>query len=252
MTGWRGGRERSPVEEAPSAVPKPAPRNTRPPRGAAPGVIETVGIVGAGKVGTVLARLALAAGFRVLISGSGSPDRIALIVDVLAHGAQPRTTAEVIAGADVVILALPLGKVRTLPAAALGGKLVIDALNYWEPVDGLLPEFAETTRSTSEHVRDDLPGARLVKAFSHLGYHDLDERGRAAGAPDRVALAVAGDDASAVAEVAQLVDALGFDPVEAGPLAAGIAFQAGTPAFGVPMSAAELRQALASVPQRVE
>ena len=205
----------------------------------------TVGILGAGKVGTVLARLALAAGHRVLISASGSADRIALIVDVLAPGAEALTTPEVIAGSDAVILALPLGKVRTLPTAALTGKLVIDAANHWEPVDGPLPEFTEDPRGTSEIVASLLPGARVVKAFSHLGYHDLDERGLPAGSPGRVALAIAGDDPADTAVVAALVDELGFDPVLTGPLETGRAFQSHTPAFGYPLSAAELRAARA-------
>lgn len=206
----------------------------------------TIGILGAGKVGTVLARLALAAGHRVLISASGSADRIALIVDVLAPGAEARTTPEVIAEADAVILALPLGKVRTLPAADLVGKLVVDAANHWEPVDGPLPEFTRDPRGTSEVVAELLPGARVVKAFSHLGYHDLDERGMPAGSPSRVALAVAGDDPADVAIVAALIDELGFDPVPTGDLASGRTFQAHTPAFGYPLTAAELRAALAS------
>lgn len=206
----------------------------------------TIGILGAGKVGTVLARLALAAGHRVLISASGSADRIALIVDVLAPGAEARTTPEVIAEADAVILALPLGKVRTLPAAELVGKLVVDAANHWEPVDGPLPEFTRDPRGTSEVVAELLPGARVVKAFSHLGYHDLDERGMPSGAPSRVALAVAGDDPADVATVAALIDELGFDPVPTGDLASGRTFQAHTPAFGYPLTAAELRAALAS------
>lgn len=205
-----------------------------------------IGILGAGKVGTVLARLALAAGFRVLISSSGSAERIALIVDVLAPGAEPRTTAEVIDEADVVILALPLGKVRTLPADALAGKLVIDTTNHWEPVDGPLPEFTDDPRGTSEIVAGMLPGARVVKAFSHLGYHDLDERGRPAGTPDRVALAIAGDDTEAVARVADLVDAFGFEPVVTGDLATGRRFQAHTPAFGYPLTPDELRTAVSS------
>jgi predicted dinucleotide-binding enzyme len=206
----------------------------------------TIGILGAGKVGTVLARLAVAAGHRVLISGSGSADRIALIVDVLAPGAEARTTPEVVEGADVVILALPLGKVRSLPADALAGKLVIDAANHWEPVDGPLPEFTEDPRGTSEIVASLLPGARVVKAFSHLGYHDLDERGQPAGTPGRVALAIAGDVDADVATVAALVDAWGFDPVRTGDLASGRAFQSHTPAFGYPLAADELRAAIAA------
>jgi predicted dinucleotide-binding enzyme len=206
----------------------------------------TVGILGAGKVGTVLARLAVAAGHRVLISGSGSADRIALIVDVLAPGAEALTTPEVIAGAETIILALPLGKVRTLPAEALAGKLVIDAANHWEPVDGPLPEFTQDSRGTSEIVASVLPGARVVKAFSHLGYHDLDERGLPSGSPARVALAIAGDAPADVATVAALVDALGFDPVLTGDLASGRAFQSHTPAFGYPLTREELRAALQS------
>lgn len=204
----------------------------------------TIGILGAGKVGTVLARLALAAGHRVLISASGSADRIALIVEVLAPGASAVTTPEAIAGADAVILALPLGKVRTLPAAALAGKLVIDAANHWEPVDGPLPEFTDDPRGTSEVVASLLPGARVVKAFSHLGYHDLDERGAPAGAPGRIALAIAGDEPEDVATVAALVDSFGFDPVPTGGLASGRAFQAHTPAFGYPLTRDELQDAL--------
>lgn len=204
----------------------------------------TLGILGAGKVGTVLARLAVAAGYRVLISSSGSAERIALIVTVLAPGAEPRTTAQVIDEADVVILALPLGKVSTLPADALAGKLVIDAANHWEPVDGPLPAFTRDPRGTSEVVADLLPGARVVKAFSHLGYHDLDERGTPAGTPGRVALAIAGDDPAAVAQVAELVDDLGFDPLLTGDLSTGAGFQAHTAAFGYPLTRDELRAAL--------
>jgi predicted dinucleotide-binding enzyme len=180
----------------------------------------------------------------VLISSSGSAERIALIVDVLAPGAESRTTAQVIDEADVVILALPLGKVRALPADALAGKLVVDTTNHWEPVDGPLPEFTRDPRGTSEVVADLLPGGGVVKAFSLLGYHDLDERGLPAGSPGRVALAIAGDDPAAVAEVAELVDDVGFDPLLTGDLASGAGFQSHTAAFGYPLTRAELQAAI--------
>lgn len=207
-----------------------------------------LGIVGAGKVGTVLARLAVQAGYRVLIAGSGDPAAIALIISVLAPGAQAVRTEDLAREADVVVLALPLGRFRELPADAFDGALVLDAMNYWWESDGDDEQLGGPGASTSELVQHHLPGARVVKALNHLGYHDLDERGRPAGAPDRVAVALAGDDPRDVRRAAEIVDDLGFDPLPVQGLRAGVAVQPFTRAFGAVADREGLRELVEGFP----
>jgi 8-hydroxy-5-deazaflavin:NADPH oxidoreductase len=184
-----------------------------------------LGIVGAGKLGTTLARAAVAAGYDVAISGSGPADDIALAVDVLAPGARASTTAEVVRHADIVILAVPMHRLRELPNDLFAGKVLIDATNYWQPVDGDDRELTTAADGTSVIVQERFPSARVVKSLNQLGYHQLEENRRSDGERDRIAIGAAGDDRVAVDKVMRLIDRLGFDPVDAGPLKNGLALE---------------------------
>lgn len=203
---------------------------------------KSIAILGAGKLGITLAQLALHAGYTVFIAGSGSADKIRLSVNVLAPGAHAVSTQQAIEQSDIVILALPLSNYRTLPADALNGKLVIDAMNYWWEVDGDDEALRHPATSTSELVQAFLPGARVVKALSHMGYHHLRDEARPVGAPDRKAIAIAGDRPDDTKLVAQLVNDLGFDPVLVGSLHAGKQFEPGGPVFGQSIATDDLQQ----------
>ncbi|MCW0952615.1 NAD(P)-binding domain-containing protein [Weissella ceti] len=193
---------------------------------------KTIGILGAGKVGIVFAQLAIRAGYNVLIAGSGSVEKIDLTIEVLAPGAKAVTAAEAASEADIVILALPLSKYLTIEQEPLKGKIVIDAMNYWWEVDGFRDDLTNPLQSSSELIQEYLPESRIVKAFNHMGYHDLLDESVAAGTAGRKAIAVAGDDKEAVGIVEQVVDELGFDPVYIGGLDQGQSLEPGSDAFG--------------------
>lgn len=213
-------------------------------------IVTTIAILGAGKVGTSLARVAVEAGYDVAIAGSGSADRIRLIVDVLAPGARAVTVEEAVEGAELVVLALPLHKFSRLDVSRLAGHVVLDIMNYWTPIDGEISEFDDAPEGTSVLVQRAIPGARVVKTLNHIGYHELEEQHRPAGAPDRVALGAVGDDHEAVAEVLAFLERIGFDAIDGGPLANGVAFQPGSALFGAPYRADRFRELLAEQLER--
>jgi predicted dinucleotide-binding enzyme len=201
-------------------------------------------VLGAGHSGPVIARAAVEAGYDVSIAAAGDPDQIALITQVLVPGSTPRWAADAVADADVVVLAIPIHKFAAFDPALLAGKLVVDVMNYWPPVDGVQPLFEDGSRGTSEIVQDRLADSTIVKTLNHLGYHQIDEERRPVGSPDRIAVGVAGDDAKAVAIVAEIVDRIGFDAVRLDRLSAGRDFEAGGPIFGALLRRSEFDRVL--------
>src|SRR2546430_10399972 len=154
---------------------------------------DRLAVLGAGHVGPVIARLAIAAGHPVAIATSGDPDDIALITELVIPGARPRWASDAIADADIVVLAIPLHRFAELDPGLLAGTIVVDAMNYWPASDGVLTAFEDGgTSGSSEIVARRLAGSAVVKALNHIGYHDLEDRARPAGAPDLRATGPAG------------------------------------------------------------
>jgi 8-hydroxy-5-deazaflavin:NADPH oxidoreductase len=206
--------------------------------------IRTVGILGAGRVGTAIARRALEAGYEVLLATSRPGSEIELIVEVMVPGARAVSADEAARESDLVVLAVPLHRYRTLLPEALRDRIVIDAMNYWPPTDGVHEEFGGE-ESSSEVVQRFLPETRLVRTLNHIGYNEIEDEGLPAGHPRRRALAIAGDDPEARRVVGEFVDRLGFDPVEAGTLAAARLFVPGTPIFEGRFTRDEMERELA-------
>jgi predicted dinucleotide-binding enzyme len=212
----------------------------------------TLGIIGAGHIGTALAQAALDAGHDVVISNSRGPETLTDLVTALEQrpGRRGQVRADTAAGAaaaaDLAVVTIPLKAVPAVPVEPLAGKVVIDTNNYYPQRDGRVAELDDESATTAELLQAHLPTSRVVKAFNHIGAADLTGGGLPAGAPHRRALAVAGDDAAAKQQVAAFIDAIGFDVVDLGPLAEGWRIQRDTPGYGPRLDAEGLRAATAA------
>jgi predicted dinucleotide-binding enzyme len=205
-----------------------------------------IAVLGAGHTGPVIARVATEAGYRLSIAASGDPEQIELITMVLAPGAEPRWAADAIRDADIVVLAIPLHRFANLDPAPLAAKIVVDTMNYWPPTDGVQPAFEDPRHGSSEIVQQRLAGSTVVKTLNHIGYHELDEDRRPRGHAERRALGVAGDDPTAVALVAEVIDRIGYDPVQLGRLRDGRLLEPGGPVFGISLLRDEFESAIAT------
>ncbi len=192
----------------------------------------TIGLIGAGHIGSQLARLAVASGYDVVLSNSRGPQTLTGLAGELGPHARAATPAEAAGAGDLTVVTIPLKAYQSVPAGPLAGKPVIDTANYYPARDGQLPELDSGATTSSELLQRHLPAARVVKCFNSIFFRHLGALARPAGSPDRTALPIAGDDPQAKAAVAAFLDAIGYDAVDAGPLAEGRRFQPGTPLYG--------------------
>jgi len=208
--------------------------------------MKTIGLIGAGRIGSQVARLAVAHGYDVVISNSRGPETLAGLVAELGSRARAATPTEVAKAGDVVVVTIPLKAIDSVPVEPLSGKLVIDTNNYYPQRDGHIRELDDESMTTAELLQRHLPESKVVKAFNHIYAAQLTTDGKPPGTPNRRALVIAGDDAAAKAVVTRLLDLFGFDTVDAGPLKEGWRIQRDTPGYGPRRNAAELRADLAA------
>ena len=206
--------------------------------------MKTIGLIGAGHIGSQVARLAVKSGYDVVISNSRGPETLSALVDELGSKARAATPLEAAKAGDIVVVTIPLKNYRSVPVEPVAGKIVIDTNNYYPQRDGHITELDNETTTTSELMQAHLPTSKVVKAFNHIYAAQLTTDGLPAGTKNRRALVIAGNDREAKATVTHLLDQFGFDTVDAGPLSEGWRIQRDTPGYGPRRTAEELRKDL--------
>lgn len=205
----------------------------------------TVGIIGAGHIGSALARGLVDRGYTVVISNSRGPETLTALVDDLGANASAATVTDAAASGDVVIVTVPLKAYQDVPVEPLAGKIVLDTNNYYWERDGRIAELDEKQATTTGLLQAHLPGAKVAKAFNHILAADILTTGSPAGTPDRRALATASDHPEASAFVTELYDQFGFDTVDIGSVAESWRVERDQPAYVARQTKAELEQNLA-------
>jgi predicted dinucleotide-binding enzyme len=199
-----------------------------------PSVMTSVGLIGSGKIGSTVARLAVAAGHPVVLSNSRGPQTLTGLVRDLGPLARAATGARAAAAGDIVVVAIPVGAYRSVAAGPLAGKVVIDTGNYYPQRDGQIADLDSGSLTSSELLQRQLPASAVVKAFNNIFFKHLQSLHRPPGSADRSYLPIAGDDPDAKAAVTAFLDSIGYGAVDTGPLAEGWRQQPGTPAYGAP------------------
>ncbi|SER47561.1 hypothetical protein SAMN05443377_10140 [Propionibacterium cyclohexanicum] len=205
----------------------------------------TIGIIGAGHIGSQIARTAVSLGYEVVLSNRRGPETLTALIAELGDSARAATPEQAAQDGDLVVVTIPLKAIDTVPVEPLVGKIVIDTNNYYPQRDGQIAELDDETTTTSELLQAHLPQSFVVKAFNHIQAAQITSAASPAGTPDRRALVAVSDHQPALAVVSRLLDAFGFDPVPLSPLSEGWRIQRDTPGYVQPLSAPQLVHALA-------
>jgi predicted dinucleotide-binding enzyme len=211
----------------------------------------TFGIIGAGNIGSQVARAVIALGNDVVIANSRGPETLSALVEDLGPGARAATAEEAGAAGDVVVVTVPFGRYREIPAEPLADKIVIDTNNYYWERDGHFEELDRGDATVSGLLQEHLPKSKVVKAFNAITAPNITTDGTEPGTPNRRALAVSSDYPEAVAFVTDLYNQIGFDAVDTSPLSESWRVERDRPAYVVRQNKAELEANLAKAPRTI-
>ena len=205
----------------------------------------TLGIIGAGHIGSQIARAAVATGYDVVIANSRGPETLGDLVAELGPKARAATPAEAGEAGDVVVVTVPLHALSHVPVEPLAGKIVLDTNNYYFERDGHIDALDAGETTTSQMLQEHLPTSKVVKAFNHIRSGEITTDGAPADTENRRALAIASDFDDAAAFATRFYDEVGFDAVNVGPLSESWRVERDRPAYVVRQNAAELTENLA-------
>lgn len=191
----------------------------------------TLGLIGSGNIGKVVARLAILADYDVVLSNSRGPDTLSDVIAELGPKARAATAEEAAAAGDIVVATIPLKAYEQIPVAPLEGKIVIDTLNYYPERDGQFPSLDDGTATTSGLVQEHLAGSHVVKGFNNIFFVALDALARPRGEGDRSTLPIFGDNLAAKTGAAEFLDTLGYDSLDGGSLSDSWRAENGRPVY---------------------
>ncbi len=205
----------------------------------------TLGIIGAGNIGTAVAKAAIGIGHDVVIANSRGPETLHDLVVELGPKARAASAKDAAAAADVAVVTVPLKAYREVPVAELADKVVIDTNNYYPGRDGHIEALDQGETTTAEMLQDHLPTSRVAKGFNHIAAAQILTDGTPAGSPGRRALVTSSDHREAAQVVTDLYDAIGFDTVDISPLSDSWRIERDQPGYGPNLDRVAMSDALA-------